>query len=312
MFPASSSKPSNPPATESLLGLLLQKSEGELSDTPPNIGLEVVIEVGDSPLKKDLGYWLPKLNLFHTDKNVLETNRWLNDTIIFAAQSILKDQFSIHGLQSTHLSQFQPVPPYNPFVQILHVHNSHWITVSNSSFGCGSTSHFGDCVKIYDSANPSNVSLTVQNTICSIMKPKSSTLTFEVVNVQSQMNTYDCGIFAIAFSTEIAYGHNPVLMQYDASLMRKHLIFCLEKKQMFRFPLKKTRRIPLGSRVKFYIKQPIYCTCRTVNDAGLSMILCDFCKGWFHYNCENIQESGVAGQLQKKWKCSQCKKILYM
>ena len=220
MLPASS-KPSNPPATESLLGLLLQKSEGELSDTPPNIGLEVVIEVGDSPLKKDLGYWLPKLNLFHTDKNVLETNRWLNDTIIFAAQSILKDQFSIHGLQSTHLSQFQPVPPYNPFVQILHVHNSHWITVSNSSFGCGSTSHFGDCVKIYDSANPSNVSLTVQNTICSIMKPMSSTLTFEVVNVQSQMNTYDC---AIAFATEIAYGRNPVLMQYVTGSGKRYTI----------------------------------------------------------------------------------------
>ena len=143
-----------------------------------------------------MGYWLPELYLFDTDKNIkLETDRWLNDAIIISAQSILKDQFSIHGLQSTLLLQFQPVPPYKPFVQILHVHNTHWITVSNSSFGCGSTSHFEDCVKIYDSASPSNVSLTLQNTICSIMKPKFSMLTFEVVNVQSQMNSYDCGVF---------------------------------------------------------------------------------------------------------------------
>ena len=91
------------------------------------------------------------------------------------------------GWMSTQLckSVFQPISPRSPFVQTLHINGSHWITVSNSSFSCRPTSSFIHCVKIYDSGSPSSISVEIQNMVCSMMKPKSSMLTFEIVNVQS-------------------------------------------------------------------------------------------------------------------------------
>ena len=35
--------------------------------------------------------------------------------------------------------------------------------MSNSSFSCGPTSSFTDCVKIYDSGSPSSISVEIQN-----------------------------------------------------------------------------------------------------------------------------------------------------
>jgi len=180
-------------------------------------------------------------------------------------------------------SSFQPVPLNSPFVKTLHVNGSHWITVSNSSSGCGSSSScYKDCIKIYDSASPSVVCLEVQTMVCSIMKPKSSTLTFDVVNVQSQINSYDCGMFAIAFATEIAHGNTPGLMHFYFRERRRHFIKCFETNHISQFSCKRRRRIPLGSSIKIFIQQPIYCFCRTVNDVNKSMIRCDFCKDWFH------------------------------
>ena len=267
----------------------------------------------DIETKQECNFWIPELNLFQSDKEILLSDQWLNDNIICAAQTLLKRQSKMHGWMSTQLckSVFQPIPPRSPFVQILHINGSHWITVSNSSFSCGPTSSFTDCVKIYDSGSPSSISVEIQNMVCSMMKPKSSMLTFEIVNVQSQSNSYDCGVFAIAFATEIAHGNNPVSMHFDDMVMRRHLMECFKACHMSSFPCRRQRRIPFGSRVKFYIQQPIYCTCRTVNNIKRPMILCDFCKNWFHLECENVQEGDVAVQKQNKWKCSQCKKNFY-
>ena len=55
---------------------------------------------------------------------------WLNDGMIFAAMTLLREQMKekFCGWQST-----QPggLKPGQPFVQLLHVQKSHWITVSN-------------------------------------------------------------------------------------------------------------------------------------------------------------------------------------
>ncbi len=64
--------------------------------------------------------------------------------------------------------------------------------------------------------------------ICSIMKPQSGTIKFDLVNVQSQPNGSDCGLFAIAFATELIHGNDPFRCHFDVSSLRGHLLDCLE------------------------------------------------------------------------------------
>lgn len=42
-------------------------------------------------------------------------------------------------------------------------------------------------------------------------------------------NGWDCGLFAIAFATELVHGSDPSLCHFDTGTMRQHLLCCLEK-----------------------------------------------------------------------------------
>ncbi len=54
----------------------------------------------------------------------------------------------------------------------------------------------------------------------------------EFIDVPIQSGTYDCGLFAIAFATALAFGEKPELFFFDRSKMRVHLWQCLERGQM--------------------------------------------------------------------------------
>ena len=49
----------------------------------------------------------------------------------------------------------------------------------------------------------------------------------QVFILVSQNGNVDCGIFAIAYATDIAAGNNPATIVYDHSEMRQHLLDCL-------------------------------------------------------------------------------------
>ena len=53
-----------------------------------------------------------------------------------------------------------------------------------------------------------------------------------------QQGSKDCGLFAIAYATEIAYGHDPSSFIFDQSKLRQHLHDCLISKSLTRFPKK--------------------------------------------------------------------------
>ena len=62
-----------------------------------------VIEVDDDiETKQECNFWIPELNLFQSDKEILLSDQWLNDNIICAAQTSLKRQSKMHGWMSTH------------------------------------------------------------------------------------------------------------------------------------------------------------------------------------------------------------------
>lgn len=245
--------------------------------------------------------WIPDLDLFESDKEILEGSDWLNDNIVYVAMKLLKQQTkNIAGWQHTQHGKsltFEPIRKGDQFIQILYL-ESHWVTVSNVK--CTDP----NAVRIYDSRG-SDPSLHLKKQICSFLRPKQKQLVIDVANVQRQHNGVDCGVFAIAYATELAHGQDPVRCQWathDRS-MRKHLLKCLEDKKVTPFPLEKERRTTLSSRVRTSIIEDIHCSCRMPNDKSMAMVRCDFCKYWYHKECEGID---LDFDLTSKWKCSEC------
>ena len=142
---------------------------------------------------------------------------------IFAAQCLLREQSNgrIQGWESTQYSKrigeetFPCLPPNSAFVQVLHVAGSHWITTSN--IDSRQNTYYRDTVSIYDSALASRVSASTKQTICQFLKPIAScdVLLFDIMNIQTQPNLNDCGLFALACATELFHGFDPVLCSFN-------------------------------------------------------------------------------------------------
>ena len=295
------------PGNSILAQLLVPTSSSSPDNSPSN-----TIVISDSPckIKSDETRWIAHLSLYQSDRDILQSGGWLTGNIIHAAQMLLKSQNTkIHGWMDTQCTKrkalFKPVRPGAKFVQILHVNGNHWITVSNVS------STTAEEVQIYDSGSPSNIPISTQAAICSIMRPQSRVLNFDVVNVQAQNNLSDCGLFAIAFAVELVHGNDPAVSHFDVANLRRHLEEGINHNHLDPFPTVKKRRVPFGRKIKLTVKAEIYCTCRTVNDVARSMIQCFVCKKWFHHDCESI-DTIESTKSTFKFKCSQCRAIMLL
>lgn len=280
---------------------------GQSQVEPP----DKAIVISSSPVKSDPNLWIPQLGLFFHDKAVLESVQWLNDNIIFAAQSLLHKQTKgkVFGWQSTQCQKreglFHPIPSRSSFVQLLHVAASHWVVASNIDIRGG---YYSDTVCIYDSERSLSISSSTKRIICSFVKVVSDAIRFDLINVQGQPNSYDCGVFALACATELAHGTDPVLCRWDGERMRQHLIQCLESGYLTHFPTLGKRRVPLGMRVRKSIVEDIYCVCRMPNDLTRAMIKCKNCKKWYHNDCMSLDLDKTYSET--KWVCSVCEDIL--
>ena len=274
----------------------------------PSTSSSQPVMISGRPAKSDSDMWIPGLNLTLIERNILQSSQWLNDRIISAAQCLLRKQTNgkVSGWQSTLHSQrkgmFHPVPSNSPYVQILHTDGCHWVVVSNMNTHDGS--YHTDTVCVYDSGRSCTVSLATKRAICSFVQPKSDSLHFHLMNVQGQPNAYDCGVFAIAYATELVHSCDPVASRWDIGTMRPHLLSCLEAGKMTRFPNSTRRRVPFGMRVHKFFTESIFCVCRMPNDKAKMMIKCDRCLKWFHYNCMDLDED--KSYKHEKWVCTVC------
>ena len=69
---------------------------------------------------------------------------------------------------------------------------------------------------------------------------KNGSLIVNEMSVQQQENSYDCGLFAIAFAFHLAQGDEPSALNFDCKKLRQHLVECFEK-EISPFPMLVTR-----------------------------------------------------------------------
>ena len=157
-------------------------------------------------------------------------------------------------------------------------------------------------IRIYDSALQA-ITLETKKALCALLKTRKDMFHFDLMNTQLQSNSNDCGLFAVAFATELVCGGDPTRCRFIEGELRRHLLKCLENHVMSRFP-SKPRRISFGGMVKSSVAETIYCVCRMVNDPSQVMIECGTCYKWFHTNCVGLETNKSYKAL--KWNCQTC------
>lgn len=241
--------------------------------------------------------WIPELGLSTYDRDVLLSNGWLTDSIVNAAQTLLrKSNPIISGLQDVTLGltmSFEVEP--GEFVQILHNGAGHWITISTVG-----TNHPG--VQVFDSLY-TTCPLECKAQIVAMLATEHSSLQLKHMNVQMQTGEDDCGVFAIAFATAVVYAKQPGGLSFNQPKMREHLYKCFQSKEIAMFPVKQIRHSKLS--VKYIEEVPVYCKCRMPELPGCNWIECSKCKGWYHIGtCVSVSKKHL--QLGCPRYCHQC------
>ena len=217
-------------------------------------------------------------------------DKWLDDEDINKVIALIKKQFqNVTGLHNCLIGHsYRSFPKTEgAFIQILNVDGTHWITVQHEPKS--------GIVHVYDSIYKST-SEDAKRQIAALLRTKHKRIKLKVHKMQYQKENTTCGLFAVAFATDLAHGHNPSGYQYKEDHLWSHFIKCLSDQKMTRFPYT-TAQIP-GPPKREYIE--VFCTCRL--PANGSMVPCSVCKEKYHTSC--ITNSTNSSTLL--WKCSTC------
>ena len=234
-------------------------------------------------------FWIRELNLLERDRDILlNPAGLLNDSIIDAAQKLLKQAFpALSGLQSVccGLTMNFDIEP-SEFVQVIHNGRGHWLTISTIR-----TSR--PDIHVYDSMYPS-AGTFVKAQIAALLHTESPAIRLQFMNVQMQAGGYDCGLFAVAFATALAFGEPPGQYHFAQEKMHHHLWSCFERGQISMFPYSKLRRAT-ESTVKSVDEVPVYCVCRMPELPNTHWIEYSGCKRWYHTEpCVNVPSTALS------------------
>ena len=155
------------------------------------------------------------------ERDIIINGEELADIHMTFAQHILSAQFpNIVGLQATNYQFSRPLQTTkDDLIQIVHVNTNHWVVVTTHDCRPGE-------LKLYDSM-VSSIDLSVIKTLI------PSTSVTLLADCPKQIGTKDCGVYAIAFCTSLAF--NVDITQYNQSMMRNHLLQCFEQKKLTPF-----------------------------------------------------------------------------
>ena len=232
--------------------------------------------------------------------SVVNPNGWLNDSVISAAQMLMLQYFpNMRGLQPPTLAKTHSFDTHQTesFVQIIHVRRNHWCVVSN--VGCDQ-----GVVNVYDSLYE-HVPKNAVRVLASLVLCSEPVLTIRMMNVAMQTNNADCGVLAIAYAHEICSGRDPCSVRFDHQQIRQHLVTCLEKCELTRFPVVSERKCV--TRVKKTQNVELFCVCRLPEDKTVLWAGCTSCGQWFHRHCLDIPYDACTDE-SVEWYCPDCEK----
>jgi len=135
-----------------------------------------------------------------------------------------------------------------------------------------------------------------------IAREKASSLKVTRPPCKQQTNSYDCGLFAIAFAVEYCLHRSCDFVDFNPSAMRGHLLSCLDAGSFTGFPRlnvirpKKIKEQPITDTVD------ISCTCRLPSNFDVEMVVCDKCGEWFHVSCVGVDHENMP----EEWFCCHC------
>ena len=72
--------------------------------------------------------------------------------------------------------------------------------------------------------------------IAGLLCSQQAAIEYKLHEVQNQQGISDCGLFAIASATDLAYGKKPASNKYDQAKLCEHFLDCLSKNVMTTFP----------------------------------------------------------------------------
>ena len=187
----------------------------------------------EDDVEDDLWVKCGRHTLKKADKEIIESGSELTDRHIQYAQQLIKNQFStIGGLHSTLFqSQSRESLPDNSIQVIYCSARHHWIVVSNMECKKG-------VVNVYDSL----FTFLDDETVAIVKnyfgdKSAKRKVKYNMAKVHKQKGTKDCGVYAVAFLTSLAYHHDPAEVQYCQDQMRSHPCDCFTKGKLVPFPL---------------------------------------------------------------------------
>ena len=167
--------------------------------------------------------------LKQSDKATVQEGQQLNDMHLNISQKLLRKQFPLFKGFHCTLVQSCVGNWIDNYIDIFHCRGNHWICVS--TIGCKHEE-----VNVYDSLYKDVDDITIRK-IGEVFA--SSGIKCVLPCVQKQHGINDCGLFAIAFATYLAFGNDPKALethQFKQTNLRSHLISCLEQKHFTQFP----------------------------------------------------------------------------
>lgn len=242
--------------------------------------------------------WIPDLNLKKVHRFMLQNDEPLDDCVIQAAQTLLHRQFPhIEGLQPTIYSQklmdFKELREGSENIQIHHTGAFHWVTSTTIGRSKFAVARILDSIVVTGKRLPSSLECQIAR----IYSGKKEKFNVEVSSVQQQEGADDCGVFAIAFAVEVAFGGNPSKVIYRQEAMRNHLEDSFNNRKLSPFP-----RGEMGKKsVRKLTKIEVHCLC-FLPESYDNMVQCEDCFTWFHYGCVNYLETDK----NYGWKCVDC------
>ena len=134
--------------------------------------------------------------------------------------------------------------------------SAHWICVFNPD---RNRSENNTCYTL-NSLSRGKITKNVDKKIWTLLLCKEPVIKVVINPVQQLGNGVDCGVFAIAYATSLAFDENPSLCSFNVPIMRKQLVSCFEKETMYPFSKqhKRSFKIQKKSTVTQYLLFMLY------------------------------------------------------